>query len=194
MGRIIMDMSPSLDGYIAGRGVSIDRPFGDAGHRLHHWLGFGAAELTEVDHAVAKRMFETAGAVVIGRRMFDVGIEHWGDDGAFGMPCFVVTRRPMDNLVRGPTTFEFCESIPKALTLAQRAAAGRDIVVAGGADIAQQCLALGVVDELRLHIVPVLLGCGAPLFSGTQSLTELKTTDVLVSPNALHITFAVARP
>jgi dihydrofolate reductase len=100
----------------------------------------------------------------------------------------------MDNLVRGPTTFEFCESIPKALTLAQRAAAGRDIVVAGGADIAQQCLALGVVDELRLHIVPVLLGCGAPLFSGTQSLTELKTTDVLVSPNALHITFAVERP
>jgi dihydrofolate reductase len=136
-------------------------------------------------------MFESAGAVVIGRRMFDVGIGHWGNDGAFGMPCFVVTHHPVSKMVKGPTTFEFCESISRALILAQEAAGDRDVVVAGGADIAQQCLALGVVDELRLHVVPVLLGFGTSLFAETPSPVELKTTDVAVSPNATHIALTV---
>ncbi len=74
MGRVIIDMSPSLDGYVTGDGVSVDQPFGDVGHRLHHWIGFDATKSTEADDAAEKRVLATAGAVILGRRIFDVGI------------------------------------------------------------------------------------------------------------------------
>lgn len=193
MGRVIIDMSPSIDGYIAGVGVSVAQPFGDAGYRLHRWLGFDSAMVTDADRAAAERMFKTAGAVIIGRRMFDVGIGHWGDDGAFAKRCFVVTNRPAPKLVKGPTTFEFCESTSKALMLARDAAGKLDVVVAGGADIARQCLAAGIVDELRLHVVPVLLGRGKSLFAERQSRVELDATQIAVSPNATHVTLKVVR-
>lgn len=193
MGRGIIDMSPSLDGYAAGNGVSVEQPFGDAGHRLHRWLSFEATEPSAEDVAAATRMFEKAGAVIIGRRMFDVGIGHWGDDGAFGKPCFVVTHRPAEPLVKGPTTFEFCDSTAKALSMARVAAGDLDIIVAGGANIAQQYLAAEVVDELRLHVVPVLLGSGTRLFAESQPRNELEVTRHVVSPNATHISFKVLR-
>lgn len=194
MGRVIIDLSPSLDGYIAGNGVSAERPFGDAGHRLHHWLGFEGVDPEQADHAAAERMFRNAGAVVIGRRMFDVGIGLWGDDGAFGMPCFVVTHRPADKLVKGPTTFEFCESTVQALMRAQAAAGALDVVVAGGADIAQQCMAAGMVDELRLHVVPVLLGSGTRLFAPGQPRAELRPREAVATAYATHVTLDVVRP
>lgn len=194
MGRIIVDMSPSLDGYIAGKGVSTELPFGDAGHRLHHWLGFEDRIPADADRDAAQRMFETAGAVIVGRRMFDVGIDRWGDDGAFGKPCFVVTHRPAQRLVKGPTTFEFCESTSGALSRARQAAGNLDVIIAGGADIAQQCLAAGAVDELRLHVVPVLLGGGTSLFAKSRTPMELDATQVVPSPHATHITFKVVRP
>lgn len=193
MGRVIIDMSPSLDGYIAGNGVSTALPFGDAGHRLLQWLGFEGSIPTDIDQAAAKRMLESAGAVVLGRRMFDVGIERWGDDGAFGKPCFVVTHRPTQKVVRNPTTFEFCGSVSQALSLAQKAAGDLDVIVPGGADMAQQCLAAGVVDELRLHVVPVLLGSGTPLFASSKRRIEWKTIQVTVSPYATHITLNVIK-
>lgn len=192
MGRVIIDMSPSLDGYIAGRGVTIERPFGDADHRLHRWLGFDSTALTDADQEAAAQMFATTGAFLIGRRMFDVGIDKWGEDGAFGKPCFVVTNRPREDLAKGPTTFTFVsEGLSHAIALARAAARDQDVVVAGGANLAQQCIAAGYVDELRLHVVPVLLGGGTLLFNESVSRGELEATSVVASPNATHLTFKV---
>ena len=190
MARVIVDISPSLDGFVAGHGVSVDRPFGDAGHRLHRWLGFEGTTPEAVDEHEAGQMLATAGAVVIGRRMFDVGIGLWGEDGAFGMPCFVVTHRPQAALVRGPTTFTFVtDGVVAALEQALAAAAGKDVVVAGGAQLVQQCLAAGRVDELRLHVVPVLLGAGVRLFDAAAPGRELRLARQVASANALHQTF-----
>ena len=189
MSKVIVEISPSVDGFVAGSGVSVERPFGDAGHRLHRWIGFEGTEPTGEDDAAAEAMFATAGAVVIGRRMFDVGIGPWGDDGAFGLPTFVVTSRGGEPLVKGPTTFHFVtDGIAAAVERARDAAHGKDIVVAGGADIVQQCLRAGAVDELRLHVVPVLLGRGTPLFERGDA-TELTLAGAVQSPHALHLTY-----
>jgi dihydrofolate reductase len=193
MSRITIDMSPSLDGYIAGPGVTNEQALGHSGHLLHRWIGLGGARQAAADRQAAGDMFATAGAVVIGRRMFDVGIDKWGEDGAFERPCFVVTRRPRAVLTKGPTVFTFVTSVPEAIRLARAAAGSRDVVVAGGAEIAQQCLAARIVDEIRLHVVPVLLGGGTLLFSPTSQLQELELTSVTPSPNATHVTYKVVR-
>ena len=188
MSKVIVEISPSVDGFVAGGGVSVERPFGTAGHRLHRWIGFEGAEPTEEDRSASEAMFATAGAVVIGRRMFDVGIGRWGADGAFERPTFVVSNRGDEPLERGRTTFHFVAGVDAALERAREAADGRDIVVAGGADIVQQCLREGAVDELRLHVVPVLLGDGTPLFERGDA-TELTLAGAVQSPNALHLTY-----
>ncbi|NRQ32216.1 dihydrofolate reductase [Nonomuraea sp. NN258] len=194
MGRVIVDMSPSIDGYVAGEGVSVASPFGDAGLRLHRWLGFEGATPAAADDEAVARTFGGAGAVVLGRRMFDVGIGTWGDDGAFGLPCFVVTNRPEPELVRGPTTFTFVTDGPAEAMRRARAAAGdKDVVVPGGADLVRQCLAAGFVDVIHLHVVPVILGRGVPLFGGGTPRYEAETTDVVASPHATHLTVAVKR-
>ncbi|GAA1241914.1 dihydrofolate reductase family protein [Pseudonocardia aurantiaca] len=194
MGNVVVEMSPSVDGYVAGTGVSVERPFGNAGVRLHRWLGFDGETPTEADRAAAERVFTGAGAVVIGRRMFDVGIGLWGADGAFGMPVFVVTSRPADVLVKGPTTFTFVtEGTGRAVELARETAGELDVVVNGGADVVQQCLAAGLVDEIRLHVVPVLLGSGTRLFErpvGEQF--ELEQTAATATPLATHLSYRVA--
>lgn len=195
MGQIIADVSPSVDGYVAGKGISIDKPFGDAGHRLHHWLGFEGAKPTPADQEAAERMFAGAGAVVLGRRMFDVGISTWGDDGAFGLPSFVVTHRSRGDLVKGPTTFSFItEGTAKAVRLAKEAAGDKNVVVVGGADIVQQCLAAGLVDALHLHIAPTVLGAGTALFASETPRYELETTSAATTPHATHLTFSINRP
>lgn len=194
MSKVIVDVSPSLDGYLAGEDVSIERPFGAAGHRLHHWLGFEGTAPVEADHEAAAAMFANAGAVVLGRRMFEVGIGTWGPDGAFGRPCFVATNRPHDEVHRGPTTFQFVtDGVPATVDKAQAAAAGKDVIVVGGASVVQQCLAAGLVDELRLHVVPVLLGAGTPLFAASSpALVELEQTGSVATAEALHLTYSLS--
>lgn len=195
MGKIIVDVSPSVDGFVAGTAVSVERPFGAAGHRLHRWLGFEGAAPAGADQEAAERMFATAGAIVLGRRMFDVGIGTWGEDGAFGLPCFVVTGRPRTELVKGPTRFEFVTGgVPAALKLAGAAAGDRDVLVVGGARVVQQCLAEGAVDEIRLHVVPVVLGAGTRLFGDRlPSEIELERTSVVATTLATHLTYRVMR-
>jgi dihydrofolate reductase len=192
--RVILDVSPSLDGFLAGVDVSVDAPFGSAGHRLHRWLGFDGGVPDARDEAAAAAMLAGAGAVVIGRRMFDVGIAHWGDDGAWRMPCFVVTHRPRPALVRGATVFTFVtEGVHEAVRQARAAAGDEDVVVAGGAGIAQQCLAADLVDELRLHVVPVLLGRGTRLFADSLRFQETRLTGLVATPNAIHQTYVLVR-
>ena len=189
-----MEVSPPTDGYLAGSGVGVERPSGDAGERLHRWIGFAGAAPTDADRAAADRMFANTGAVVIGRRMFDVGIGPPSEDGAFGRPVFVVPNRPEEVLVKGPTTVTFVtEGVARAVELARDTAGGQDVVVAGVAHVVRQCLAAGLVDEIRLHTVPVLLGGGARLFDGRlDGRIELERTDVALTPHATHQTFRVA--
>lgn len=195
MGKIIIDVSPSVDGFLAGPGVHVERPFGTAGHRLHRWLGFEGAAQTAADREAAERMFATAGAVVIGRTMFEVGIGTWGDDGAFGVPSFVVTHRPHADVHRNPTTFTFVtDGVAETVSQAREAAGDRDVVVAGGASVIQQCLNAGLVDEIRLHVAPVLLSSGTRLFDGsaTESV-ELEHTATVATALATHQTYRIAR-
>ncbi|MDQ4125327.1 MAG: dihydrofolate reductase, partial [Actinomycetota bacterium] len=129
MGQVVIDISTSVDGYVAGSGVTVERPFGDAGHRLHQWLGMEGVQPDAADRAAAEAMFANAGAFLLGRRMFDVGIGTWGDDGAFGLPTFVVTKRSRPNLVKGPTTFTFVtDGFAAALRQARVAAGEQDVV------------------------------------------------------------------
>lgn len=186
MARVILDISPSLDGFVAGNHITVDAPFGDAGLRLHRWIGLDGGQPEPADQEAATRMFATAGAVVLGRRMFDVGIAHWGPDGAFERPTIVVTRRSREDLVRGATTFHFeTGGIEAALQRARDIARERDVIIAGGADIARQSLALGLVDELRLHVVPITLGGGASMFGGGPG-SEWQMASCRSTSNALH--------
>jgi dihydrofolate reductase len=195
MGKVVLDITISLDGFVAAPNVDIARPMGDGGMCLHNWLfGDGTISATRIDREVADEVFAlTTGAFVIGRRMFDVGEGPWGEDGAFGKPCFVLTHRGKDKLVKGATTFNFVtDGIESALEQAKAAADDKNIFVMGGANIAQQYLKAGLVDEMRIHVAPVLLGAGTQLFDNinTQQI-KLETTRVLESPLATHLNFRI---
>jgi len=163
MGTIYLDMSMSLDGFIAGRNVGIDNPLGDGGEQLHQWM-FAGKSSAQSRHYELDR-FATTGALVMGRTMLDVGIGPWGDDPVYRAPVFVVTHRAERPVVKqGGTTYTFVTDGPDAALDHARAAAGeQDICLAGGR-ASSSTTSAQVVDELRLHIVPVLLGGGTPLF------------------------------
>lgn len=196
LGKVVLNMTISLDGFVAAPNVGPAHPLGVDGERLHHWLfGVGTTPPSAIDQEVGGEMFASAGAFVLGRRMFDLGEEPWGDDGAFGRPCFVLTHRPRALLRKGPTTFTFVtDGIERALDQARAAADGRDVWVVGGAEIAQQCLGAGLIDELALHLAPVLIGAGTRLFErlGTGRI-ELERTRLLASPAATHLWFRVVK-
>jgi dihydrofolate reductase len=194
LGKVVVEISPSVDGYVAGPGVAVGRPFGSADSRLHRWMGEGGFRATESDREALVRMYATARAVVLGRRMFDVGIDLWGEDGAFGLPAFVVTNRGEETLVRGPTTFTFVtDGVARALDLALAVAPDEaEVLVVGGADVIQQCLPGGLVDEIRMHVVPVLLGGGTRLFERSlPTSVELDQVDQIATPLATHVIFRV---
>lgn len=191
MGKVILDMSMSLDGFIAGPNIAVDRPMGEGGERLHHWL-FGS--VAGDDAGVIDRSSRNRGAVVMGRTTFDVGEGPWGEDGAFQLPCFVVTHQARQRLTRGRTTFTFVtEGIESALAQARVAAGDKDVWLMG-ANADQQYLQAGLVDELRIHLIPVLLGAGVRLFEqiGAQRV-ELERTRVTPSPGVTHLTFRIIK-
>ena len=166
MGLIYADMSMSLDGFIAGPNVSVANGMGDGGERLHDWM-FAGKSGAEAE-AFEEERLASSGAFVMGRTMLDVGIAPWGDNPTFHAPVFVVTHRPAEPIVKaGGTSYTFVTDGPDAvLRLARQAAGDQDICVAGGAAIVQQYLRAGVIDELRLHLVPIILGDGVRLFTG----------------------------
>jgi dihydrofolate reductase len=194
MGKVVVEISPSVDGYVAGPGVAVGHPFGSADSRLHRWMGEDGFHATEPDREALVRMYAKARAVVLGRRMFDVGIDLWGEDGAFRLPAFVVTNRGEEALVRGPTTFTFVtEGVARALDLALAVTPDEaEVLVVGGADVIQQCLSEGLVDEIRMHVVPVLLGGGTRLFERSlPTSVELDSVDEIATPLATHVIFRV---
>ncbi len=190
MGRVCVFMSVSLDGFVAGPDVGIDHPMGVGGERLHAWLDGADPQ----DAEIAASMFSTAttGAVVMGHRTFTVGEGPWGDDGTFGLPCFVVTHRPAETIRKGATTFTFVTGgIDQALADA-RAVAGTANVNVMGADIVQQMLRAGLIDELHLTLVPILLGDGVRLLDHlTSEHVELERTGVIDSSAVTHLQFRV---
>lgn len=147
------------------------------------------------DRELAAEFFAETRAYIIGRRMFDLGLEHWGEDGAFGRPCYVVTHREGEAVRRGPTTFAFVpDGIASALAQARAVAGEQHVCVAGGPTLAQQFLGAGLIDEIRLQVVPVLLGAGTRLFDniGTQRI-ELEQTRMIATPAATHLRFRVVK-
>lgn len=204
MGKVLVDISTSLDGFIAGPDDGPELPLGRGGERLHEWV-YGLASwraphgleggTSGPDDEVMKEAFETAGAVVLGRRMFD-NAEGWGDNPPFHVPVFVLTHEAREPLVKeGGTTFTFVtESIESALEQARAAAGDKDVSVAGGANVIQQYLEAGLLDELQIHLAPLLLGGGTRLFDdgGTEQF-EVERTRVIDSPGVTHLRYRVLR-
>ncbi len=191
MALVICDMSMSLDGYVTGPDDSRQNPFGDGAAVLHDWLRDKA---TDEDQAILQEMIDHAGAVVMGRRSFDKneGDGGWGDGGPVGdTPAFVVTHhRPAASY---PSVFTFVtDGVASAIEQA-RQVAGSKVVGLHGATVMQQALPLGLVDEIRVHVVPVLLGGGTPLFGSLTSAVSLERTTVRVTPAATHLGFRVVR-
>lgn len=175
MDRLIADISMSLDGYVTGPDVGPLHPLGVGGEQLHQWLydlaGWRRAHgLTGGDEGPEsdslEEAFQQAGAYVMGHGMYLSGSGPWGDTPPFRKPVFVLTHTAKEPDVRSGTTFTFVtDGLDGALARAREAAESRDVALAGGAQIIQQAVVAGVLDELRLHIVPVLLGSGTRLFS-----------------------------
>ena len=211
MGRTVLDISVSLDGFVAGPNPSLELPLGEGGELLHDWVvglaawrerhGLAGGEETAGSELVAASVART-GAVVMGRRMFSGGggawendrkaDGWWGDEPPFRVPVFVVTHHPREALVRqGGTTFTFVtDGVESAVEEARAAAGEKDVSIAGGASVAQQALGAGLLDEMLIHLVPVLLGSGTRLFDA-GTLARLECTQVLDAAGATHIRYDV---
>jgi dihydrofolate reductase len=192
MAIVICDMSISLDGYVTGPNDSRENPFGDGAGMLHDWFSSGAA--TDGDRALLQEMLDGLGAVVMGRKSFDKneGDGGWGDGGPLGdTPCFVVTHN--QPTASYPSVYTFVtDGVASAIEQAKNVA-GDKVVGLHGATVMQQALPLGLVDGIRVHVIPVLLGGGTPLFGPLSSSITLERTRALVTPAATHIGFRVVR-
>jgi dihydrofolate reductase len=199
--KVSADISMSLDGFITGPNDDVSRPLGEGGERLHQWV-FELASWRERhglaggksnrDADVLDEAFRNVGAVVMGRRMFNHGEKPWGDNPPFHVPVFVVTHNSRQMLNKeGGTTFTFVtDGIESALKQAKAAAGGKDLSVAGGANIVQQFLKAGLLDEIQIHLVPVLLGDGKRLFEHLKEV-ELVPTRVIESTGVTHLKYRV---
>ena len=194
MGKVTSDISMSLDGFITDPGASVGGPLeGNDPGRLHDWM-FDAR--TETDAAIVDEIYASTGAVLMGKRMFDVGFEPWGDPPPFGMPVFVVTHEAREPLpMQGGTTYTFVTDLIEAALEPARAAAGdRNVGIWGGANIMRQYLKAGLLDEMQIHLIPVLLGGGIRLFEDLDPEgLELRRTSAIETPNATHFRFEVVR-
>ncbi|MBD0280771.1 MAG: dihydrofolate reductase family protein [Thermoleophilaceae bacterium] len=217
MGKVVFDISVSLDGFVAGPNQTLDEPLGEGGELLHEWAfatkgfrerhGESGGE-TNVDSEVVEEWLDNTFATVMGRRMFSGGEgpweddpnadAWWGDDPPFHHPVFVLThhaREPVPK--RGGTTFTFVtDGIEAALEQARAAAGGKDVGVGGGAIVAQQYLKAGLLDDVRLHLVPVLLGDGVRLFENhvADTAPKLERTRVIESPTGVtHLEYRVVK-
>jgi dihydrofolate reductase len=213
MPKLKLDISMSLDGFIAGPNQTLEEPLGRGGEQLHEWAlgaqawreahGMEGGE-TNVDSEVVEETIAGLGATVMGRRMFSGGAgpweddpnadAWWGDDPPFHHPVFILTHHEREPVTKeGGTTFTFVtDGIESALEQARAAAGDGGVAVAGGADVAQQYLRAGLLEEIQLHLAPVLLGDGVRLFDGSvpDAPRALERTRVLESPTGVtHVTY-----
>jgi dihydrofolate reductase len=194
MGKVFADHSMSLDGFSAGPNVHMSNGMGDGGEALHEWMFQEGADSGHRSDAL-QELFGNAGAVLVGRRTFDLGERPWGDTPPFHLPVFVVTHRARASVMKqGGTTYTFLtEGLDAAVARAQASAGERDVVVLGGAALIQQCLRAGHVSELRLHVPHLLLGAGTSLFGDLGSSVALVRTRLVDAAGVLHLTFRVGK-
>ena len=205
MGIVTAHMSMSLDGFVAGPNAGAGNPLGDEGVLIQQWMfdlasfremqGLSGGQTNKDDEELRER-FAPTGAVVMGRRMFDEGEEPWGDNPPYHMPVFVVTHQARDRLVKeGGTTFTFVtDGIESALQQAKAAAGDKNVNISGGADIVQQFIKAGLLDELEIHLAPLLFGEGIRLFEGMgPEHIELENIRVVASPKVTHLRFRVVK-
>lgn len=198
---VTADLAITLDGYVAGPNVTLDNPGGDGGEPIFDWIhtlaswrerqGMTGGDENR-DSELMREWFDATGAVVMGRMMYDTGEEFWGDNPPFRTPVFVLTNRPRPTLVKeGGTSFTFVtDGIHSALEQAKAAAGDRNVDIGGGAHTVRQYLAADLVDELQLHVVPVLLGDGLRLFEGLGARRrDLERVRVVETPSATHLKY-----
>jgi dihydrofolate reductase len=204
MGRVTVDISMSLDGFIAGPNDGPELGLGERGEQLHEWI-FGLASWREShglaggesnrDSEILDEAFRDIGAVVLGRRMYE-NAKGWGDNPPFHVPVFVLTHGAREPVTKeGGTTFTFVsDGIESALEQAKAAAGEKDVSIAGGANTIQQYLNAGHVDEMQIHLVPLMLGGGIRLLDGLDpDQLELEKTRVVESPGVTHLKYRVVK-
>ena len=211
MGKVACQISISLDGFVAGPNQSLENPIGEGGMRLHQWL-FETASWREqhgqrggartVDSDVVDELVQDVGAYIMGRKMFGGGAGNWdptwkgwwGDDPPYHVPVYVLTHHTREPLpMQGGTTFTFVTSgIGSALEQARSAAGDRNIAIAGGAHTVQQFMAAGMLDELYLHIVPIVLQAGERLLENVGDPT-LQPVSVIAAPAVTHVKYRIVR-
>jgi len=195
---VVLDISMSLDGFVTAPDDAPGRGLGTGGEVLHNWVFGGPWSYDEVPEPRATGVDREAlddalraGVSVVGRRVYDV-VDGWGGRPPGGGTCIVVTHRVEDQ--PDPSTgFVFVDGVEPALARAQELAGDGTIAIGGGASIAQQSLQAGLVDELSIHVAPVLLGGGRTLFGNVGAHLPLERIRVLDSPNATHLRYRVVR-
>jgi dihydrofolate reductase len=212
MSKVRAHISVSADGYVAGPNQSVEHPLGEGGERLHDWVvllrvwraqhGMEGGEVN-ASTPVVEESLENVGAEIMGRGKFGGGPGPWdqnlwrgwwGEEPPFHMPVFVLTHHEREPLTLSDTTFTFVtDGIESALEQARDAAAGKDVMIGGGAEAINQYLSAGLLDELDLHIVPLLLGGGTRLFEGVGPDVELEQVRVVDAPGVTHLTYRVVK-
>src|SRR3954470_16548488 len=213
MSKVWFDISMSLDGYVAGPDPREEAPLGDGGEALHEWVfglqswkeahGLGCGERRPDDDIVAESIARQ-GASIMGRGMFGGGPGPWGDepwngwwgdDPPFHHPVFVLTHHAREPLELGDTTFHFVtDGIDSALEQAKDVAGDQDVAIGGGASVAQQYLAAGLIDEFEVSVVPLFLGGGARLFDNLGGARiELEQVRTIAAPGVTHLKYRVLR-
>jgi dihydrofolate reductase len=214
MNKLRFNITMSLDGYIAGPNQSLENPLGEGGEQLHEWVvplkswrethGMSGGEIGTNDD-VMREGFENVGAVMMGRNMFGGGPGGWGDGSwkgwwgdnpPFHMPVFVLTHHAREPLeMQGGTTFFFItDGIESAVRQAKEAAGDKDVLIAGGAKVAQQYLAAGLVDEMELHVAPLFLGGGERLFDDLGGLiVKLEQVQAIEGDSVTHLKYRVSK-
>lgn len=200
MGQVYVDITMSMDGFIAGPNDGPELGLGEGGERLHEWIyglaswrephGLEGGERNE-DSELLDEVTQRSGAVIVGRRMFD-NAQGWGESPPFHKPVFVLTHETKEPDEReGGTTFTFVEGVENALEQARAAAGERDVAVGGGAQTIQQFLRAGLLDEMQVHVAPLLLGGGVRLFDDLDGPREVSDLQARASPAVAHLRFSL---
>jgi dihydrofolate reductase len=213
MAKLTLDITMSLDGFVAGPNATLEHPLGEGGERLHEWMvvleGFRTRHgmeggVANADSEVLEESLANTGATIMGRRMFSGGAGPWEDDPnadgwwgdvpPFHMPVFVLTHHPRATVTKeGGTSYTFVTSgIEAALEQARVAAGDKDVAVAGGATVVQEALNARLLDELQIHVAPLLLGAGVRLLDNLRP-GDVELVRGLQSPAVTHLKYRVVK-
>ena len=213
MSKVRAHISTSLDGYVAGPNQTQDDPLGDGGEGLHEWViatkawreasGLSGGE-ENISSTVVAEEKANVGAEIMGRGKFGPAVRGpwgddpwrgwWGDDPPFHTPVFVLTHYEREPLILSDTTFTFVtDGIESAMERAREAAGDKDVFIGGGAEVINEYLAAGLIDELELHVAPILLGAGARLFDSVGPNLKLEALRVIEAPGVAHLKYRVVR-